>query len=532
MPSDKNFLTKGLGLRSRSVTKKQSISSKSWFFGIGINDYIELPNLNNALRDVLAIRDLLVKKYDIEADNTFLLSNEKATREGIIDQFDILNNTIKKEDKLIIYYSGHGWANEAQNLGFWMPHDAEKVGTARYIRNSTIRDYIRTLKAHHILLISDACFSGSLFARRNADTDWGISELEGLSSRWAISSGRSNEEVYDGKPGAHSPFAQSILDTLQANNLPRMNVAKLADKIIELTSSQYRQLPEGNPLFDVGHKGGQYIFCKKGIHASAPVLKPKKELTDQKVTIDSKSVLVKGGAYEMGNPKIDAPEQDRPVHEVVVSDFYMDTYPVSVRQFRLFVEATNYKTDAEKTGEVLIWGVPKKGINWRHNTNCELRSSDEDQHPVIFISWNDAVEYAKFVNKRLPTEAEWEYAAKEGITQSKLLFSGSEEINKIAWHLDNSEEKTHPVGLKISNRLGIYDMTGLVWEWCSDFFSPLYYRQSQRINPKGPASGTHRVMRGGSWSNPAHKMEVTDRFSGPANMLSNCVGFRCVEDIK
>ena len=238
---------------------QQAPSGKSWFLGIGIDQYREFSRLNNAVRDVTVIRDLLMKKYDVDPHDLPLLTNKRATREGIIDQLDRLAKQVEREDKLIIYYSGHGHLDKQTGLAYWIPYDARQDRTAYYILNSTIRDFIKAIPARHTLLISDACFSGSMFVRGGQISAF-ADELERQISRWAICSGRHDEEVYDGLPGEHSPFAQSIIKVLSNNTAAKMNVAKLADRVIELTRANYEQMPEGSPLFGVGHEGGQYVF--------------------------------------------------------------------------------------------------------------------------------------------------------------------------------------------------------------------------------------------------------------------------------
>ncbi|MCB0560767.1 MAG: caspase family protein [Phaeodactylibacter sp.] len=237
-----------------------SPSGKSWFLGIGINKYKEFSNLNNAAKDVQDIRALLNEKYGLQPENAITLLNEEANEENIIDHLDRLVEQVEEKDKLLIYYSGHGHLNKNTGLGYWIPYDAKKDKTARYIRNSTIRDYIKVIKARHILLISDSCFSGTLFVRGASRAAGAMEELERIPSRWAICSGRHDEEVYDGEPGKNSPFTECILEVLRENENETLNVAKVADRVVEQTRANYEQLPEGNPLYGVGHKGGQYIF--------------------------------------------------------------------------------------------------------------------------------------------------------------------------------------------------------------------------------------------------------------------------------
>ncbi len=290
MENKENKDTRGLGLRKDQSSGKATPKGKSWFFGIGINNYSEFSKLNNAVNDIESIQNLLVNKYDVEPDCTITVLNEAATREHIIDELDSLVKKIQPEDKLIIYYSGHGHLDKNTDRGYWIPHDAQRGKTSNYIRNSTIREFIKDLRARHVLLISDSCFSGTLFVRGANRSTAAIDELETIPSRWAICSGRHDEEVYDGNPGENSPFAQSILETLSNNQKPAFNVVKLADRVVEQTRSNYKQLPEGNPLYEVGHKGGQYVFHLK-----------KDEAADWKECVE-KATIVAYNAFLMKYP--------------------------------------------------------------------------------------------------------------------------------------------------------------------------------------------------------------------------------------
>ena len=236
---------------------------KQWLLGIGIGEYVELPNLTNAVKDVKDIIKTLTEDYGLSRLNTITLFDEEATQENLIDELDQLAERVGKDDNLLIYFAGHGHLNKVTDMGYWIPHDAKKGKTSLYIGNSTIRDYLKAIKSKHTLLIVDSCFSGSLFVRGANRSSTALHELETIPSRWAICSGRHDEEVSDGNPGGNSPFAQSILDALSGNTNQLLNVAKLADRVVEQTRANYSQLPEGNPIQGVGHKGGQYIFHLK-----------------------------------------------------------------------------------------------------------------------------------------------------------------------------------------------------------------------------------------------------------------------------
>ena len=216
-------------------------------------------------------------------------------------------------------------------------------------------------------------------------------------------------------------------------------------------------------------------------------------------------VFVKGGTFQMGSNNEDSDE--KPIHTVTVSDFYMSATEVTQAQWK-----------------AVMGSNPS---NWKG-----------DNLPVESVSWNDVQKFLKKLNKstgenyRLPTEAEWEYAARGGVEKngrsSQTKYAGSNNIDEVAWYDDNSGSKTHPVGQKNPNELGLYDISGNVWEWCNDWYDEDYYSSSSINNPQGANSGGARVLRGGSWYYDAWNCRVANRLSNsPALRLSD-FGFRLV----
>ena len=190
---------------------------------------------------------------------------------------------------------------------------------------------------------------------------------------------------------------------------------------------------------------------------------------------DIEMVYVKGGTFTMGaisEQGADAYDDEKPAHSVTLSDFYIGKYEVTQAQ-------------------------------WRAVMGSNPSSFKGDNLPVENVSWNDIQKFIQKLNAqtgkefRLPTEAEWEYAARGGSKSRGYKYSGSNNIGDVAWYSGNSGSKTHPVGQKQPNELGIYDMSGNVWEWCSDWYGS--YSSSSQTNPKGPNSGDYRVLRGGDW---------------------------------
>ncbi|WP_103021092.1 SUMF1/EgtB/PvdO family nonheme iron enzyme [Salinibacter altiplanensis] len=239
--------------------------------------------------------------------------------------------------------------------------------------------------------------------------------------------------------------------------------------------------------------------------------------------LDIQWARITRGSFVMGSDRGSA--DARPSHQVkITTPFRMSAHEVTVRQFRMFVEATGYETDAERLNGA--WRASSRdslrtpGLTWR---NPGIEQSDE--HPVVNVSWNDAQAFAEWAGGRLPTEAEWEYAARAGGTAAKLPGDWAE----TTWYAENASGGTHPVGQKAPNEWGLYDVQGNVWEWTQDWYSPEYYQRSSEEDPRGPSSGELRVCRGGSWYNDACWLPTRNRAS--PTYRANNIGFRVVRPI-
>ena len=241
---------------------------------------------------------------------------------------------------------------------------------------------------------------------------------------------------------------------------------------------------------------------------------------------DPDLVYVTGGTFMMGSNKT-SENNGRPIHKVYLKDFYMDKYEVTNTQFCQFL---NKKGNQSESGAEWL-DIKSSFCKIVKNGNKYVPVGGYDKYPVTNVSWYGANAYASWAGKRLPTEAEWEYAARGGNKSKGSEYSGSNDVGSVAWYVDNSDQKTHPVGMKQPNELGLYDMSGNVWEWCADWHNSDYYSKSPYENPTGPSSGKHRVLRGGSWTSYyADLTRCASRYSAPPHDHGRWgdFGFRCV----
>jgi len=558
---------------------------KDFALFFAVNQYKNWGPLKYPISEAEAIaKDL----HDLYGFDTLIVRNP--TKAEIKAKIDFYRSKIYAKDaQLFIYFSGHGEFVEETKEGFFIPKEGEKKDPSQdsYLSYLRLKQWITTLPCNHILLSIDACFSGTFDDDIALKGDPGVRPNTGdwreqfiqqsleYRSRWFMASGAKV------RTPDKSAFAQQFLAALRGLGGD--------DKLLSFTEL-WSYIQRANPkpcaaTFGDHQPGGDFLFVlqksarsdvdnwneAKAINTiagyEAYITKCQNKPCDfvdaadakittlresQKPTKPDYMVLITGGTFQMGSE--DGETDEKPVHKVTISDFYLAKYEVTVAEFRAFMEANpDYETDAEKEGssygyEGTEWkSIP--GRNWRHDPEGNPAA---DNHPVINVSWNDATAYCAWMNQktgksyRLPTEAEWEYAAGNGSRHTKYSWGNDAPSGKNGGNVADETKRpadgvgwttkfegyndgywfTAPVGAYNANNFGLFDMTGNVWEWCSDWYGSDYYKNSPASNPIGPSSGSDRGLRGGSWDSDPQDCRVAVRYNSAPGDRGDSLGFR------
>ncbi len=277
-------------------------------------------------------------------------------------------------------------------------------------------------------------------------------------------------------------------------------------------------------------------------------------------------VLLEGGEFAMGTDHpIGYPgDGEGPVRQITLAPFWIDERAVTNEDFAAFVDESGYVTEAESFDWSFVfagllpdefpdtravahapWWRQVHSADWQRPEGPQSSNNDRSDHPVLHVSWNDAQAYCVWAGKRLPTEAEWEYAARGGLEQK--IFPWGDELEPGGEHLmnvwqgafpsDNAVADGHygtaPVDEYPANGYGLSNMTGNVWEWCADWFHPDFHSRGKRSNPTGPTRGQNKVTRGGSYlchESYCRRYRVSARNSLTPDSSTGNTGFRCVRD--
>jgi sulfatase modifying factor 1 len=543
------------------------------FFVVTDFDYWpDLPGIDRPLRELATE---LETNYGFQKAD-FRLNSTKAQ---ILDELSAYQKrTYGPQDQLLVFFSMHGQYDEA--IGALIPRDG-KLDDDTYeswITHPSLEAVMSKIPCAHLLLALDACYSGTFgskykgapqrpaFEDRPTDCAGKIKEALEKTSRLYITSGGKE------RTPSKSEFAAKWLEALrQRNTTGLLSFAGLYAVLLEARPQ---------PMYGDfrGHEsGGDFVLAKRDLCVTKPTDPIEADKTDwrtakQKNTIDAyfdyvtqhaqglyvdeardamkrltgspavseqrpvipapkpadrsdNLVLIQGGTFQMGSN--DGGADEKPVHSVTVSDFYLSKYELTVKEYLAFANETK--------SHYPEWLVAGSQYNIKTGTDDYYKKLDSalqnENNPIVGVSWEDAVAYCQWLSAknggeyRLPTEAEWEYAARGGKQGKKgSLYAGSSTVEEVAWYSNNSSSKTHPVGSKKADELGLCDMSGNVWEWCSDFYGT--YSDGVVTNPSGPTKGNSHVFRGGGWSSNAKFCRTATRYAYSPWNSDTDVGFR------
>lgn len=563
---------------------------QKWAVVIGVGNYEDkaLGALPNAVRDARAVYQALVQDGQLfSPQNVALMVDDAAdlmrrpTRSNILTFLHTWLELAGSEDSLLIYFAGHGI--DENGALYLMPLDGRTANVS--LTGIAYRDFEEQLehsKAKLSLIILDACHSGA--GRGITTMTRGMmDDIEKYSEgRIVLASCKENEfsHEYDKEHGAFTHF---LLEALQGAGDDDKDGLVSAKETSNYTFEKVRRWSRENQfqqtprlLADIS---GDFILAKVrlvGPREERPpdVIspeKPKHAPGEEKTFEGIRFVWIPPGVFEMGSLLTAQQVQDRygtsettaelwkdenPQHTVEISaGFWMSRFEVTNGQFRRFADDAKYQTEAEKRGEA--YGLDAN-LNRDLRAGCHWRNpgwEPLDNLPVVCVTWNDAVAYVEWLSKitgdryRLPTEAEWEYACRAGSTDvfpwGHSLENGEGWLNGMDMTGLPNERRwpapfpfrdgywnVAPIGSFKSNSWGLYDMLGNVFEWCQDWYDRECYMQSPRVDPPGPAFGSNRVERGGSWDFLPVYCRAANRDYDAPDVASVSVGFRICREEK
>lgn len=524
---------RGMKVVVRDKSGRQvGLYENSYALVIGVSDYTNgWPDLPGVKKDIEAVSGVL-EKHGFNV--TVIEPPDFVTLRQVFDDF-INRYGRKSNDRLLFYFAGHGHTlrkGYGGEMGYIVPADAPIPDMdlngflTKALDMQMIEVYARRIDSKHALFLFDSCFSGSIFGITRA-TPKNITDKTSKPVRQFITSGSAGEEVPD-----RSIFRQQFVealngeaDTLEDGYVTGTELGEFLNAKV-VNYSKGSQHPQYGKIRDPLLDKGDFVFqLPKPERKPISLAKPSEssfsltDLIDQSEAVVRQSKIGKDGAEMMRIPAGEfqmgrKDDDEKPVHTVYLDAFYMDKYEVTNALYKKFMDAV---------GQPLSYWSDS-------NYNSDYNAPDQP----VGVSWYDAKAYADWAGKRLPTEAEWEKAARGGLAGKKYPWGDSlthDSANYSGTRGRDKWEYTAPVGSFAPNGYGLHDMAGNVFEWCADWYGRNFYRESPKRNPTGPSSGTYRVLRGGSWSisTSPYYLSVYNRVSYLPTLEINFIGFRCVE---
>jgi hypothetical protein len=261
-PVQADKLNRDLAAMPKVTAGSVRITGEYFALIIGVDQYHHAPHLESAVKDATGVRDVLIQRYGFKREQIIELFNGQATRTNIENALHRLGRESREADSVFIYFAGHGQYEEDGRIGWWVPVEGRPQEPGTFITNSSIRDYIGGMRARHVYLVVDSCFSGSLFSKSRTmpplNDQWFVKLYE-RRSRWVLTSGGTEPVMDRGREG-HSIFAFYFIKVLQENEAPYLVPSFISDQVGPLVARNAEQLPRSEPLQGAGDEGGQFVF--------------------------------------------------------------------------------------------------------------------------------------------------------------------------------------------------------------------------------------------------------------------------------
>ncbi len=552
---------------------------------IGISQYSEevIPRVPYAVKDAQAITALLEAQAGIPKTHIKLLTDSKATLSGLRNHLgEWLRMRVKPDSTVYVYFAGHGTPNLQTQSGFIVPWDGHPDFPAGLYPLKELEDTLSALPTKDVIVFLDSCFSGGagrsvlpkgarpmglqypvlsagevmvLAAATGTQISSDYDKAEhGLFTHYLLAGLRGEADADKDQivtlrelvPFVRERVAHTAVEELNREQTPTLlpgeealktrsglQLAHVApggaarhalnqkEQELKVLEEQERRVDEQTKLTaiqqQIEERKKQIEEKQKGIEVArapayqAPPVNLPKEMTGKD---GAPMALVPAGEFLMGSNA----EADSPEHPVHLDSFYMDKFEMTNARYAKFLEDT-------KRNPPFFWD--------------EIRLPGEGDRPVIGVDWHDADAYCTWAGKRVPTEAEWEKAARG--TDGRRYAWGNDEPSSLMANYNWDGKRTwqglstiSPVGSYEAGKspYGMYDLTGNLWEWVFDWYDATYYRLSAKENPTGPAKGTMKSLRGGAWLTLGQRSPVTRRNFEPSMNRQLYLGFRCVQSVK
>ncbi|MCP4695933.1 MAG: SUMF1/EgtB/PvdO family nonheme iron enzyme [Gammaproteobacteria bacterium] len=478
---------------------------------IGNANYHVMP-LDTALNDARNVAKVLRQSV---SRVTVKLDADQQTMETAIGKFA---QSLHANAEALFYYAGHGaQAKDIERENYLIPIGATpKIQRSAQLRYKAVPASLVLREMEHAgsplnIIILDAC-RNSPFRGFRRSLGRGLARMPSVDGALIAYSTAPGAVALDSTGGRNSPYTAQLVKFMR---LPGLTL----EQVLKNTRREVKSTTNGDqpPWYESSLDGYFYFFQASDNDpvntysqiSSAAQTQPVQDIFQDRLkngSLGPKMKVIQAGTFRMGDIQGKGYDSEKPVHSVTLSQFSIGVYEVTFAEYDRFVEAAGRKKPSDSR-----WG--------------------RGDRPVINVSWHDATAYAKWLGGqtgheyRLPTEAEWEYAARAGSETAYYFGNGASGLGEYAWYQANSGKKMHPVGGKLSNAWGLYDMHGNVWEWVQDWHGD--YSSEALTDPSGPGAGSARVLRGGSWGGDADDCRSAYRgyWYGPGNRDGN-TGFR------